>query len=88
MTNRARGAYCTEVTSRPRPDRGIRGDGSVDYAVEWSPNFVLVAFRSILLGSPLWTAVLAPDEFSLTFVAEAGFWVAAAIGMGRLLLGF
>jgi hypothetical protein len=51
-------------------------------------KFVLVAFACILVGVPLWTAILAPNEFSLTFVTEPGFWVAAGIGMVLLLFGF
>lgn len=51
-------------------------------------TFVLVAFACILVGIPLWTAILAPNEFVLTFVTEPGFWVAAAIGMVFLLFGF
>jgi hypothetical protein len=51
-------------------------------------KFVLVAFASILVGVPLWTAILAPNEFSLTFFTEPGFWVTAAIGMVLLLFGF
>lgn len=51
-------------------------------------KFALVAFVCILMGVPLWTAILVPNEFSLTFVTEAGFWVAAGIGMVLLLFGF
>lgn len=51
-------------------------------------KFALVAFVSILVGVPLWTALLAPDEFSLSFFTEAGFWVTAGIGMALLLFGF
>ena len=51
-------------------------------------KFVLVAFACILVGVPLWTAILAPNEFSQTFVTEPGFWVAAGIGMVLLLFGF
>jgi hypothetical protein len=51
-------------------------------------RFVGVAFASILIGVPLWAFVLAPEEFSLTFFTEVGFWMAAAIGMALLLFGF
>lgn len=56
--------------------------------MESSVKFVLVAFVCLLVGVPLWTAVLAPDEFSLAFATEPGFWVAATIGMALLLFGF
>ena len=51
-------------------------------------KFVLVAFACLLVGIPLWTVILAPNEFSPVFFTEAGFWVAAAIGMVFLLFGF
>lgn len=51
-------------------------------------KFVLVAFACILVGIPLWTAIFAPNEFSVTFVTEVGFWVAATVGMVFLLFGF
>jgi hypothetical protein len=51
-------------------------------------TFVLVAFASMLVGIPLWTVVLAPDEFSPMFITEPGFWVAVGIGMDLLLFGF
>ncbi|SFK61972.1 hypothetical protein SAMN04487950_0210 [Halogranum rubrum] len=51
-------------------------------------KFVLVASASILVGMPLWIAIIAPDEFSLTLFTEVGFWVVAAVGMAMLSFGF
>jgi len=53
-----------------------------------SVKFILVAFACLVIGIPLWTAIIAPDEFSWTFLTEVGFWVAVAIGMVLLLFGF
>ena len=51
-------------------------------------KFFFVVLACLLVGIPLWTAILAPNEFSLTFFTEPGFWVAAAMGMVFLLFGF
>jgi hypothetical protein len=51
-------------------------------------KFVLVALASILIGVPLWTFIIAPDEYSLTMFTDFGFWVTAAIGLAIMLFGF
>lgn len=51
-------------------------------------KFVLIASVCILVGIPLWAYIFAPNEFSLTFYTDPGFWIAATIGMGFLLFGF
>jgi len=66
----------------------IFGCPTICKAMDSYVTFVLVAFACILAGIPLWAAIIAPNEFSLTVFTDAGFWIAAAIGMVLLLFGF
>lgn len=52
------------------------------------PRFVVVALAALLVGIPLWTLLLAPDEFSLGMLADPGFWVTVGIGLALLVGGF
>lgn len=79
---------CTAGAYWSQPDEDIYRATSENDLVESYWKFVLVAFASILVGIPLWTAVLAPDEFSPMFMIDPGFWVTVAIGMSLLLFGF
>jgi hypothetical protein len=51
-------------------------------------KFTLIALASILIGIPLWTAIFAPEQLSVTIFTELGFWIPAVIGMALLLFGF
>lgn len=51
-------------------------------------KFFFVVLACLLVGIPLWTAILAPNEFSLAFFTEPGFWVAAIMGKVFLLFRF
>lgn len=51
-------------------------------------QFTIVALASILIGIPVWTAIFAPDQLSVTMFTELRFWIPAAIGMVFMLFGF
>ena len=51
-------------------------------------KFTVLALVTLLIGVPLWTLLLAPDEFSLSMITDPRilFWI--GLGMVFLLYGF
>ena len=51
-------------------------------------GFAPVALACLLIGIPLWTAVLSPGAFPYATFTDPGLWIAVVAGMATLLLGF
>jgi hypothetical protein len=51
-------------------------------------KFAFAALISIVVGVPLWTAIIAPSEFSPFMILSPKFAVTAALGMSILMLFF
>lgn len=52
------------------------------------PRFILVAAASLLIGIPVWLAILAPEMLSIELFTSLGFWIPIAILLFVMLFGF